>query len=362
MKYINIRRKAVYLTCMAGIAALIWTGCGKSAESGKIAMITDGKSAEDGGINQEIWQGIQQYAAESGRQAEAYQPQQETLPSYEQTIDKAVSDGAEIIVCAGENFENAVYDMQRIERDVRFVLLDGIPENGGGDQHIRGNTSCVQPDRAEAGFLAGYAAVKEGYTSLGFLGGEENVFNIRYGSGYLQGANQAAADLGLEAGQVTVRYHFLESNSVSPDLLQEIRGWYEEGCQIVYACGSAPEALAQKAAESSGGKVISSASDGAASSSAVLTSTGTDYGQTAYRALKKIEEGKLPGGKVTVVGLVEECVALRMENAGFSVFSQTEYDLLIQRITDGEIRITEQDVTQDLNKYEINLISLNRNK
>jgi basic membrane protein A len=357
MKHINIRRKAVYLTCLAGIAALAWTGCGRGTENNTIAMITDGGSVEEAGVNQSVWQGVQQYAASAGKTAKAYQPEQRELSALEQAMEQAAEDGAGIIVCAGEAFENAVYDMQRIERDTRFVLLDGVPENEAGDRKIRGNTSCVLPDRAQAGFLAGYAAVKEGCTSLGFLGAENTEENILYGSGFLKGADQAAADLGLAEGQVTVRYRLLGDNSISPERLKEIRDWYGQGCQLIYACGSGPEALAKKAAEASGGRVITA--DTGSGTAGVLSSSGIDYTATAAAALQMEAEGKLQGGRETVLGAAEGCTVLQVANAGFTAFTQTDYDQLVQRLESGEIRLPGEDVTQDLNKYEINLITVN---
>ena len=80
----------------------------------------------------------------------------------------------------------------------------------------------------------------------------------------------------------------------------------------------------------------------------------------AYQALKMEEEGSLPGGKETMMGIPEGGVVLRMENAGFSSFTQTDYDLLVQRIENGEVRVTEEDVTQNLNNFEITLVSFSR--
>lgn len=41
----------------------------------------------------------------------------------------------------------------------------------------------------QAGYLAGYAAVNEGYTQLGFMGGIAVPAVIRYGYGFIQGAD-----------------------------------------------------------------------------------------------------------------------------------------------------------------------------
>ena len=43
------------------------------------------------------------------------------------------------------------------------------------------NVFCVTFKEEEAGYLAGYAAVKDGFTKLGFLGGMAVPAVIRYG-------------------------------------------------------------------------------------------------------------------------------------------------------------------------------------
>ena len=53
--------------------------------------------------------------------------------------------------------------------------------------------------------MAGYAAVKLGYTKLGYLGGMAVPAVVRYGYGFVQGANAAAVELD-KVDDVSVKY------------------------------------------------------------------------------------------------------------------------------------------------------------
>ena len=65
-----------------------------------------------------------------------------------------------------------------------------------GTDSIPSNCYCITFKEEQAGYLAGYAVVKDGYTKLGFLGGMAVPAVIRYGYGYVQGADAAAKELG----------------------------------------------------------------------------------------------------------------------------------------------------------------------
>ena len=350
----NIGRKLKCTVLALGITGLLFGGCGQEQESMKIAMITDGGSIEEAGANQKVWQGVVQFSEEFSKVAEVYVPDGQNLAAYEKTMAEAAENGADVIICAGEAFETAVYDMQRMERNVRFILLDGTPKTEEGEVKLRGNTTSLLLAREQAGFLAGYAAVKEGYVNLGFLGGNKSEENILYGSGYLQGIDRAAEEMGLDPSQVTVRYRFLDGNSISPSLMQNVEDWYRQGCQVVYACDSGPELLAEKAAEMYGARIMDTRMNESPQSASVLTSAGMDYQQAAYYSLKLLAEGELPGGREMILDAASGSVGLRMADAGFSVFSQEQYDAVAGKLASGEIKVTKQDVAQNLNNYEIN--------
>ena len=59
---------------------------------------------------------------------------------------------------------------------------------------IEKNVNAIYFAEQEAGFLAGYAAVKNGFTKLGFIGGMALPAMTRFGYGYVYGADYAARE------------------------------------------------------------------------------------------------------------------------------------------------------------------------
>ena len=115
---------------------------------------------------------MKKYAEENGISYKYYQPQEGTTDSYLETIGLAIEGGAKLVVCPGFLFEEPVYLAQDQYKDVHFILLDGEPHSGDYSEYrTEANTMPILFQEDEPGFLAGYAAVKDGYTKLGFLGG-----------------------------------------------------------------------------------------------------------------------------------------------------------------------------------------------
>ena len=82
-------------------------------------------------------------------------------------------------------------------------------ESGETRTAVAANTYCIRYAEEQAGFLAGYAAVFEGYTKLGFIGGMKVPAVIRYGYGFVQGADYAAKELGIK--NVSIKYNYTGS-------------------------------------------------------------------------------------------------------------------------------------------------------
>ena len=135
-------------------------------------MVTDLGTIDDKSFNQGAWEGLTRYAEENSISYKYYQPQEGTTDSYLETIGLAVEGGAKLIVCPGFLFEEPVFLAQDEYPDVTFILLDGEPHSGDYSEYrTNDNVMPILFQEDEAGFLAGYAAVKEGYTKLGFMGG-----------------------------------------------------------------------------------------------------------------------------------------------------------------------------------------------
>ncbi len=186
------------------------------ADSYEIGMITDLGTIDDKSFNQGTWEAIKAFADANGKTYNYYQPSAQSTEIYVERIDQAVADGAKIIVTPGYLFEEPIYIAQDKYPDVSFVLIDGNPHNADySDYRTEKNAVGIVFAEEQSGFLAGYAAVKDGYTKLGFMGGMAVPAVVRFGYGFVQGADYAAKELGLS--DVTVNYNYTGGFAATPE-------------------------------------------------------------------------------------------------------------------------------------------------
>jgi len=201
----------------------------------------------------------------------------------------------------------------------------------------------------EAGFLAGYAAVKDGYTKLAFMGGMAVPAVVRYGYGYLQGAEYAASEMGVDS--VEVYYHYTGAFAATPEAQAMAASWYESGTEVIFGCGGAVGNSAMAAAEDVGKAVIGVDVDQSGESDTVITSAMKKLQNSVYEGLKGHFDGNFPGGKTTFFDVSTESVGLPMETSRFNTFSQDDYDAIYAKLVSGEIEIINdtEKTTADLN-------------
>ncbi|MFR2848837.1 MAG: BMP family lipoprotein, partial [Hungatella hathewayi] len=189
---------------------------GDSASGYELALVTDLGTIDDKSFNQGAWEGLKKYAEENSITYKYYQPQEGTTDSYLETIGLAIEGGAKLVVCPGFLFEEPIYLAQDQYPDVHFILLDGEPHSGDyAEYKTNDNVMPILFKEDEAGFLAGYAAVKDGYTKLGFMGGMAVPAVIRYGYGFAEGADVAAAEMGIDG--VEVMYNYTGAFEATPE-------------------------------------------------------------------------------------------------------------------------------------------------
>ena len=207
-----------------------------TSEDGKyeIAFVTDVGQLKDKSFNQGTFDGVKLYAANNGLSYKYYQPangDQATDDDRYDAMKAAVEGGAEVVVCAGFMQGAALEKAAKEFTDTKFVFIDGW--SLGLD-----NVTGIAFKEEQCGYFAGYAVVKEGFTKLGFSGGGGGTNDAcrRYGYGFVQGANAAAAELGVD---VTMNYswQYGASFSASPELQAMASGWYESGTEVIFACG-----------------------------------------------------------------------------------------------------------------------------
>ncbi len=310
------------------------------ADSNKfeLALITDVGTIDDKSFNQGAWEGVEAYAKEKGITYKYYKPTEKSDAAYINSIDLAVKAGAKVIVCPGFLFEVPIHTVQTKYPEVNFVILDGAPHAGDYNIEIAPNTYSIFYAEEEAGFLAGYSIVKEGNTKLGFMGGMAVPAVVRFGYGFVQGADYAAKELGL-SDDIQVKYTYVGNFDASPENQAKASAWFNEGTEVIFACGGAVGNSVMKAAEAAGRKVIGVDVDQSAESNTVITSSMKNLSKSVYDALASYYAKSFPGGTSVSLDATVKGVQLPMENSRFEKFSQADYDAIYAKIVSKDVKI-----------------------
>nr|MCR5073877.1 BMP family ABC transporter substrate-binding protein [Clostridiales bacterium] len=104
------------------------------AEGGmKVALVTDVGNIDDKSFNQGAWEGVVAFCEGKGlKQGEGYdyyRPSEDSTEARVETINTAIANGANVVVCPGYLFEDAIFTVQGSNPDVQFLLLDGEPHS-----------------------------------------------------------------------------------------------------------------------------------------------------------------------------------------------------------------------------------------
>ena len=314
----------------------------ETAAGYELALVTDLGTIDDKSFNQGAWEGLEKYAKESGSTYKYYQPQEATTDSYVETIGLAIEGGAKVVVCPGYLFEIPVYIVQDQYPDVTFILLDGEPHNEDYSDYKTGsNVMPILYQEDQPGYLAGYAAVKDGMTKLGFMGGMAVPAVVRFGYGFVQGADAAATELGVN---VDIMYHYTGGFAATPEAQAMAASWYQNGTEVIFGCGGAVGNSVMAAAEEANAKVIGVDVDQSYESDTVITSAMKKLSVSVYDGIKAYYDGSFPGGSTTIFSAENDGIGLPMETSKFTNFTQADYDAIIAGLVDGSITIS-NDVT-----------------
>ncbi len=217
---------------------------------GKVALVCDTGTIDDESFNQSCWEAVTSYM---GDDCQYYLPPQEASDEDRETmIRTAVNEGAEVIVCVGYLYGASLAWAAEQYPNVKFIAVDVTKVDIGTDE-IPANCYCITFKEEQAGYLAGYAIAKDGKTKLGFLGGMAVPAVIRYGYGFVQGADAAAAELGTN---IEINYFYGGQFYGDANITSRMEGWYSNGTQVVFACGGGIYTSAVEAALKNNGYVI----------------------------------------------------------------------------------------------------------
>ncbi len=305
----------------------------------QVAFITDVGQLKDKGFNQGSYDGVKLYAAANGKSYKYYQPANGNQATDDDRIDAmklACENGAEVVVAAGFMQEGALKAAAEAYPNVNFVFIDGYPI--GFD-----NVAGIAFQEEQSGYLAGYATVMEGYTKLGFMGGGggTNPACQRFGYGFVQGAEAAAAAKGVK---VEVNYSWLygAAFSGSPELQTMATGWYQNGTEVIFCCGGSMFDSVSAAASAEDGKVVGVDVDQSSQSPAVITSAVKGLADAAQWAIAKHYAGEFDsiGGISTSLGAKDNAVGLPTATWSLANWSIADYEALYAKIVAGEVTIS----------------------
>ncbi|MBQ6559743.1 MAG: BMP family ABC transporter substrate-binding protein [Erysipelotrichaceae bacterium] len=317
-------------------------GGGDDVIQADLVLITDAKSVDDKGFNQYSWEGVVQYSEETGISRNYYMPTEQTTEQYMAQIATAVKGGAKVIVCPGFLFQAAVYDAQELYPDVKFICIDFAPTTEDySDSKVATNSVAVLFEEEESGFLAGYAAVKEGFRSLGFDGAMAVPAVKNFGYGYLAGAEYAAKELGLAPGEVTVKYSYTGEFAEKPEYVTADQGWYTDGVEVIFGCGSPRNSFeaADKFNATSDHVVwaIGVDTDCSDQSEYVITSAMKNLAPVVHMLVKSAYETDFPeGGNTNYYNIKDDASALPMASSKFQNFTQADYDAIVNLLKTDE--------------------------
>ena len=339
----------------------------------KVAMITDYGDITDQSFNQTTYEACKAFAEDNSIEFSYFKPAGDNTADRVAMIEKAVDEGYNVIVMPGYAFGGAIVEAAPEFPDVKFIALDvakgdlleaGVakagesydynPDNWKLEDYVdMSNVYCAIYQEELAGYMAGYAAVKLGYTKLGFLGGMAVPAVIRYGYGYVQGVDAAAKELGIT---VDMKYAYGNQFYGDADITAVMDTWYADGTEVVFACGGSIYTSAAEAAKKVNAKVIGvdvdqkGIIDGDYGEGMTVTSAMKGLYPTTINALTDIIiNGKWAdyAGKIETLGLVsgDDPAANYVQLAETTQFadgkfSKDDYAALVKGMFDGTITVS----------------------
>ena len=318
----------------------------------KVAMITDYGDITDQSFNQTTYEACKAFCEGKKLDFQYYKPASDSDEDRISSIEKAIDDGFNTIVMPGYAFGPAIKATAEKNADVKFIALDVSEFDLGYEGAIPANLYSAVYQEELCGYMAGYAAVKLGYKKLGFLGGMAVPAVVRYGYGFVQGVDAAAAELGLT--DVAVKYAYGNQFYGDADITAAMDVWYgadTADTEVVFACGGGIFTSAGESAKKYGKKVIgvdvdqAGTIDGLYGEGITVTSAMKGLAATVNTMLGKVVDGTFEGGKVENLGLVsavpeENYVQIAGSTQFSDSFTKDDYKALVEKMFKGEVTVS----------------------
>lgn len=364
------------LLVLATALTLCACGGGSSQEETgsdyRIAMVTGLGDITDQSFNQATWEALEQFNADYPSDVQYFMPTSDDNAARVAATERAIAQGYDVIVFPGYTHGATIAEISELYPDVKFIALDVAagdmlqtavsnkgetydynPDNWNLTDYVyMDNVYCATYQEQVSGYMAGYAAVKLGYTKLGYLGGMAVPSVTRFGYGFVQGADAAAQELGV---QVEMKYAYANQFYADPDITAVMDTWYNEGTEVVFSCGAAVWTSVAEAAKKAGGKMIgvdvdqAAVIDGSYGEGMALTSAMKGLTPATYDTLVDVlVKGNWSNyaGRIVALGIhsekpeenyVQLAPSTRFEEGKFSY---EDYTALVAAMYNGEITVS----------------------
>ena len=373
--------KKILALLLALVMALSLVACGGSdapaadapaaASEYKVAMVTDYGDITDQSFNQTTWEACIKFGEDNGIETKYYKPTTNDTAGRVASVELAIAEGYNVIVMPGYAFGGTIAEVSGNYPEIKFIALDVAagdlletavalkgetydynPDNWNLTDYVHmDNVYCAIYQEELSGYMAGYAAVKLGYTKLGFLGGMAVPAVMRFGYGYVQGVDAAAKELGIT---VDMKYAYGNQFFGDADITAVMDTWYAGGTEVVFACGGGIYTSAAEAAKKVDGKVIgvdtdqSPIIDAAYGEGMTITSAMKGLAPTTIDTLTDVVmNGKWAdyAGKIVSLGLVSEDPAANyVQLSGTTqfgdAFTEDDYKAMVKGMFDGSIKVS----------------------
>ena len=339
----------------------------------RIALVTGLNDITDQSFNQATWEALEQFNAVYPSDIKYYMPISDDNAARIAATERAIADGYDVIVFPGYTHGATIAEVSELYPHVKFIALDvakadilsaalankGIaydynPDNWNLTDYVyMDNVYCATYQEQISGYMAGYGAVKLGYTKLGYLGGMAVPSVMRFGYGFILGADAAAQELGIT---VDMKYAYANQFFGDADITAVMDTWYAGGTEVVFSCGASIWTSVAEAAKKAGGKIIGVDVDQAPvidkdyGEGITVTSAMKGLAPTTYNTLVDVlvhGNWAAYAGKIEALGVISEDPAANYVQLAESTrfeegkFTYEDYASLVSALYNGTMTVSD---------------------
>ena len=322
------------------------TTTSSSTDTKTVAFVTETGHVTSSAYNGAIWSGVQTFTdATDGWRALDFAPSADSDEARTAAMQSALDGGAKAVVCAGTSWGTLLPDIAKANSDVQFLLVDTQMTDATGAAVTLENVHCITYREQEAGFLLGYALVKEGYRGLGFCGGKEVPAVQEYGYGFIQGVQVACTELNV-APDTYMAYWYSGTFTADANVQSTMDHWYGNGVDVIFSCGGGVFDSVLASGTAANKPLVGVDADQGSASNLVITSAVKNLSGSVQDALSSLADNggawdSAHAGTTTDLGIAEGGVGLATDNWRLANFSVADYQALSQRIASGEITVSD---------------------